>query len=360
MIQEPEKAEEYIEKIALKLEDEYIELLQKNRSIAKEVLNTYFDTHFKSKVRENLRLEKYVTFEDFDKEASTFKTIFLSEMREKASNIDLLIDQIFSRYTCVIYKDIASTKHRRLELELAAHKERLRIAEEDIQRERREMEGFRGEMEARIRWLEDTRVELVASNQVMQEKVKSREREKEGVEKVWQEKYDGIVDRLQQQLEENKSLQQKFEDFKNSQQVNETSLIKENNKLMNRLTLSENEVVHLKTIVDDKTKIMSELQSKVKQLETENSIKINTDNVLKEKQLSEYTNKQVEKYKLDYENLSSVNCELEANYFSLQKENIEVRNRNTDLVKQKENEKVLTKKLLEHLKNKIIEKHESN
>jgi ribosomal 50S subunit-associated protein YjgA (DUF615 family) len=68
----------------------------------------------------------------------------------------------------------------------------------------------------------------------------------------------------------------------------------------------------------------------------------------------------VSQYKLDLEHTTAKKKEIEFHMKALQKENIEVINSNSNLLKQKQENKVLTKKLLENLKNKLIEKHESN
>ena len=64
----------------------------------------------------------------------------MKDMKGKATNVDLLIDQIFLRYNSLVYREISSTRNHKNELELAATRERLRIAEEDIQRQRKELD----------------------------------------------------------------------------------------------------------------------------------------------------------------------------------------------------------------------------
>lgn len=155
MIQDSAKAEEFIEKIANNLEEEYSYLLQENLVVAKNILNTYFNDKFKPVVNENLRKERYSSFEDYDKEAENFRVIFIREMRDKITNVELLVDQIFIRFNSLTYKEISSSKHRKMELELAATKERLRIAEEDIQRERKEMTTMQSTMDRKISHLEN-------------------------------------------------------------------------------------------------------------------------------------------------------------------------------------------------------------
>lgn len=209
LIQDSQKHEFYMEKIITKLEQEYTKLIKENKIIAKQVLDTYFTQNFKPIVTDNLKQEKYQCFEDYDKEVEYFKITFKKDMAGKATNIDLLIDQIFLRYNSLIYKEISSSKHRKMELELAATRERLRIAEEDIQRQRKEITECRETMQAKITQLENDRIHLSVQNQTMSEKLLNKDKEKELAVLNITEKYNEVNERLQKYEEQNLELSQK-------------------------------------------------------------------------------------------------------------------------------------------------------
>jgi hypothetical protein len=283
MIQSNDASEMFIEKIADKLEEEYFSLLKENRSITKQVLNEYFKLNFKQMVNSNLKSEKYACFEDYDKEVELFKEVFIKDMRGRASNIELLIDQIFLRYNSLIYKEISSSKHRKMELELAATKERLRIAEEDIQKGRREYTDMQYSFENKIKYLEDDRIQQVAQNQVLNEKLSNKDRERETSIGIWQEKYNDAVARLENSIQECKSLYSKFEDFKNSQLNKEAGFIKENNEIMNKKELLQNEVQYLKQQIESQQDVYEKCDMlRQEKAQLESSLKKHL--VLKEKE----------------------------------------------------------------------------
>ena len=62
-----------LEKIAEKLEEEYLNLIRINKIKIKELIQDYFNDKFRPMVKENLRKELYTWFEDYDKEAELFK-----------------------------------------------------------------------------------------------------------------------------------------------------------------------------------------------------------------------------------------------------------------------------------------------
>ena len=75
-----------------------------------------------------------------------------------------------------------------MELELASVKERLRIAEDQIQKERNEMTTFQSTMNNKIKYFEDERVKYVSNNEVLNEKLKNKEKEKNTIISTWEEK----------------------------------------------------------------------------------------------------------------------------------------------------------------------------
>lgn len=111
-------------------------------------------------------------------------------MRSNYENVDLIIDQMQLRFNTLVYKEISSTYHRSLEIELAATKERLKMAEDEIQRERRELTALQFSFENKIHYLEEDRIKLVANNEVLNEKIKNKDKEKDTVVSMWQEKYE--------------------------------------------------------------------------------------------------------------------------------------------------------------------------
>lgn len=359
MIQTNEVSEIYIEKIADKLEEEYFTLLKENRLITKQVLNEYFNKNFKQMVNSNLKSEKYTCFEDYDKEVELFKEVFVKDMRGRASNIELLVDQIFLRYNSLIYKEISSSKHRKMELELAATRERLRIAEEDIQRGRRELSDMQCSFENKIKYLEDDRIQQVAQNQVLNEKLANKDRERETTIGIWQEKYNDAVSKLENSIQEYQSLYSKFENFKDSQLNKEAGFIKENSEIMNKKELLQNEIQFLKQQFESH-KDLQEKYDLLKQEKTQLQSQLREILLLKEKQQSMKNDDEVSQCKLDLEHANAKKKEFEIHMKALQKENIEVINSNSSLLKQKQENKILTQKLLENLKHKLIEKHESN
>jgi hypothetical protein len=68
----------------------------------------------------------------------------------------------------------------------------------------------------------------------------------------------------------------------------------------------------------------------------------------------------MERVKTSYDSITSQKQEVEINYKQLQKENINLMNKNTSLVNKSNECQILTRKLLDDLKNRLIEKHESN
>jgi len=260
MVQDAETSEGSIEKISLKLEDEYSELLKENRRVVKQVLNKYFDQNFKTMVTTNLQQEKYTCFEDYDKEADLFKATFIEDMRGKASNVELLIDQIFLRFNTLIYKDLSSAKNRKMKLELTATRERLRISEQDIQKERKEFSSIQKSYEDKARHLENDHINQVAQSQVLNEKLASKDKERETVVSMWQEKYDDVKQRLDKLSMENENLINKFESFKESQLAKEANYIKENNEIMNKKAISENEVQYIKELLQRKEDTIDQLR----------------------------------------------------------------------------------------------------
>ena len=62
-----------LDKIAQKLEDEYLHLIKQNKNKVKDLIQNYFNDKFKATVKENLRKELYTCFEDYDKEAELLK-----------------------------------------------------------------------------------------------------------------------------------------------------------------------------------------------------------------------------------------------------------------------------------------------
>lgn len=127
--------------------------------------------------------------------------------------------------------------------------------------------------------------------------------------------------------------------------------------------MAKNELNFFKSQLEEKEKYITELQNELTSLKSqnyENTVKLEENRVLQERELNHTSARELEKYKLEYENINSQKQEIETNFYLLQKENIDMRNRNTNLLKQKDDHQMLTQKLLDHLKDKIIEKHESN
>ena len=65
-----------------------------------------------------------------------------------------------------------------IEIELATIKERLRIAERDIQLQREEMNSLQTSYESKISYLEETKIKHVAENQVLIQRLKNKDNEK--------------------------------------------------------------------------------------------------------------------------------------------------------------------------------------
>jgi hypothetical protein len=360
LIQEGQNREIYIEKIVTKLEEEYTYLIKENKNITKQVLDTYFTQNFKPLVTENLKQEMYQSFQDYDKEVEYFKITFVKDMQGKATNVELLIDQIFLRYNSLVYREISSSKHRNMELELAATRERLRIAEEDIQRQRKEITECREHMQTKIMKLENDRVHLSVQNQVMNEKLLNKDKEKELAVIAINEKYNDANERLQKYENQNLELSQKFDNLKDQQIAKEGNFIIENSKILARMEFAENEVEFLKKQLDKKDDKIDDLETHVDSLTDTN------DELQRELSRTQTLNdhdmnvKEVEKFKLDFDHVSKQKENIEVNFLSLKKENIGILNKNSMLVEQKNMNHVLTNKLLENLKSKLIEKHESN
>jgi chromosome segregation ATPase len=132
---------------------------------------------------------------------------------------------------------------------------------------------------------------------------------------------------------------------------------------MARRELAENEVKFLKEQLDTKDDRIEELESQVESLKDMNEDLQNelyNTQSLREHDLNKHREKELEKYKIEYEHVSKQKENIEVNLFSLKKENIGILNKNSALVEQKNTNQVLTNKLLENLKCKLIEKHESN
>ncbi|CAI2381661.1 unnamed protein product [Moneuplotes crassus] len=360
----------HIENISNKLEQEFLNVLRENREVTKSLLEAYFDKHFKPLVNKNLSLQKYKNFQDYNKEMEMFRAQFSKEMKDKGSNIELMIDQIFFRFNSLVYQEISSSNCHHVELELAATKERLRIAEEDIQRQRVEFLESRSLLESKINQLESERVHFSAQNQILNEKISLKDQEVQNVSFSWKQKWEETNENLSKIQKQFGTLEEKYQKLKEESSQKEINFVKENSEIMTQKKMAENEAKFLREQVSLKDVKIKDLQDSIMALKGRNQqpvIEVKEVPVLQEQTENDERDKQIEQYKLDLRHLNKIKENMEVTCQSLQKENIQILDENTDLSKthrnlvdEKQENKKLTKKLLDHLKNKLIEKHESN
>ena len=123
----------------------------------------------------------------------------------------------------------------------------------------------------------------------------------------------------------------------------ENIFIRENSEVMAKKELAENEVRFLRDQIDDKEDKIDQLNDKIIAVKNENNEKeehLKELNILQEKNANENKNKEIEKYKLDYDHICKLKENIEINYQSLQKENIEVINKNSELSKTHQNSRL--------------------
>lgn len=132
---------------------------------------------------------------------------------------------------------------------------------------------------------------------------------------------------------------------------------------MSQKMLLENDKIYMQEKLDSANQTIAQLKSEIEALKSEHERETQQkdyDYSLKERDINLNNIKKIGKYKTDIENLASEKQKLEMNYHVLQNENNNFLNENNRFAYEKQENQILTNRLLEHLKTKIIEKHRSN
>lgn len=189
-ILDKEQDKVFMNKLSVKIDEEFVALLKLNKYALSTQIENYFNFEFKAKVNKNLKNGVYASFEDYDKEVQLFKHTLMQDLGHKDESVELLVDKMFLRFNGMVYKEISSTNQRHTDLELAAFKERFRIAEKDLQIQREEMSKAYTQLGDKINYLEEDRIKLVAENEVLSQRLKNKDHEKDTALSISQQKYD--------------------------------------------------------------------------------------------------------------------------------------------------------------------------
>ena len=237
------------------------------------------------------------------------------------------------------------------------------MAEDEIQRERKELTAIQFSMDKRIHYLEEDKIKLVANNEVLNEKLNNKEREKDTLISMWQDKIEDASQRIQYLTDENKQLNDKLDSFKTMQLEREAEFIKENSEIMRKREISDNEWKHLREQLNQKQEEIERIYSDLENLRADSTMKnekILDEYALKEKELNISNIKKIGKYKIDIENISEEKRKFQLNFISIQKEKDQIIKQSEYLIQEKKDRQNLTWQLFEYMKSKIIEKHEEN
>lgn len=199
----------FLEKLSAFVADNFKFLEKQNNSVSSDIVKKYFEANFKNLVRQNMLDEKYNRYEDYERDLEHFREKFREEIKGK--QFEDCLDEILRKYNDKIFKDISSLKTRRLELELTAYKERMRRAEEELANGKEELVKDKQRLNVRIDELESERVQNLSKVEVLSEKLKFSEKDKEQKVVFWEEKCDKLEKQLDEKDREIRKLQAKLE-----------------------------------------------------------------------------------------------------------------------------------------------------
>ena len=180
--------------------------------------------------------------------------------------------------------------------------------------------------------------------------------------------------RLRSEKERYIELTQKYDEAIQNQIDKEADYIKENSQLMSQNELLINEKLQMQSRLDESNDQMQLLNDQIRMLKVDNIKEIQyfyiksknhfyreyeAKYTLKERDLNLSNIKKIGQYKLDIENLENEKQKIELNYNILQNENMIKQNNNDKFVLEKQQNKLLTNKLLDTLRLKLMEKHHS-
>ena len=165
-----------------------------------------------------------------------------------------------------------------------------------------------------------------------------KDKEKDNVVLTWQQKLEQLDEKLNEKDEKYQELQQQFDELKEEQIDKENDYIRENSEIMAKRELADNEIGFLREQLNEKDERIDQLTDIIDKLKSENDLKeqqVQEVIVLQEQNNNDNNSKdkEIEKYKLDYEHMNTLKENMEVNYQSLQKENINIINKNTEINK---------------------------
>ena len=181
-----EKITESLTKIKIFIEDCFKTVILRNNSLSVESVQKYFESNFRDVVRQNLRNDKYQCDEDYDKDLESFKQSFHSEFQ--GEDFDRYLEDILSKFNQRVYRDISSIKVRKYELELAAYKEKIKRSDIDMANLRDETLKERQKYNDKYDLSESERIKAISKAEVLAEKLKFCESDRNHKIEMWEEK----------------------------------------------------------------------------------------------------------------------------------------------------------------------------
>jgi hypothetical protein len=173
----PKEAEkEFVGKIRAFLDDTFTDIETINNEASSSLIKKYFEANFRDLVRQNLRNDKYESYDDYEKDLETFKEQFRVDFN--GAHFEKFLDQILYKFSERVFKDISAIKTRKLELELTAFKERTRRAEEELTNGKDELVKEKERYIYKIQDLENERVQNLSKVEIYSEKLKSSQNDK--------------------------------------------------------------------------------------------------------------------------------------------------------------------------------------
>lgn len=185
---------EYLAKLTACLIDNFKQIELKNESISTSKVKKFFEDNFRDVVRQNLRNDKYDSFEDYEKDLEVFKEQFKTQF--PGDHFEKVLSEILVKFNDKLLKDLSLIKTRRLELENTTYKERCKRFEEELAGVKQETFKDKARYNEKVDFLETERIKHLSQIEVLNEKLNFAEKDKETKLAMWEEKCKSLEQQL--------------------------------------------------------------------------------------------------------------------------------------------------------------------
>ncbi|CAI2380294.1 unnamed protein product [Moneuplotes crassus] len=265
-----EEEKEFLQKINKYLQEAMKDLESRNTSKSSELVKKHFEKNFKNIVRQNLREDKYPTYEDYEKDLETFKEEFKELFPGR--HFEACLDPFLQKFNSQVHKDISMVATKKLEFQLATEKERVKRAERELIEGKEDLHKEKDRISKKLSDLENERIQNLSKIEILNEKLKYANNDKGEKVKMLEEKCQKLEAKLEEKEAKIEKLEDKLENNNSKMLESHNNMVRSSQQFMEAKDNMANENIQLKRTVETLNKKLDEMKFKSKEEDLVNNI----------------------------------------------------------------------------------------